>query len=155
MAHESVYKQILDAVQAKCKQILLTGMTASNVVVQKVPSDRTSQITSKTGVLISPFGSPNINPRGGTNASDDISYPVVIILIQPGNQDQITNMNRFLLWQQKVRRTFIHQRLAGVSEVYTCFVEPRDAFNPSAWLSKNLDASGMVLRFMARESRGA
>ncbi len=150
---DSVYMNILEAVQSEIKTLLLSGIVDANVVLQKVPIERDSTLPGLPGILIAPVGTQNISPTGGTNVRDEIGYPAAVAVLQKGNQDQATNFDRFLNWQRLIRRHFIHQRLTGVTEVNKTTVEPKDAFDATAWF-EHVDASATVYRFWTWESRG-
>jgi hypothetical protein len=148
----STYKTILNTVQTDIQGLALSGVSNTSIVQLKVPTDREVDFPALPGVLIAPFGAKRISPSAGTNASDDIEYPVVIVTLQAGDADQDGNMDRSLQWHEDIVGKFIHKRLSSPTSVITCQVDPRDVFNPSAWFN-NYDAGGMVLRFMSRELR--
>lgn len=147
----AVYSDILSEVQADIVALSLSGMAATSIVIAKaLPRSEDEFVGGLPGCAIFPFGA--IGERPGTNVRDDIVYPVGILLVQAGNQDQATHRDRMLLWLERIRKAFIHQHLT-VTSVYTCFVDPKDSFNLDAF-RQNYDAGGMVLRFVSRESRG-
>jgi hypothetical protein len=127
-------------------------MVSTSIIQVKVTTDRETDFPALPGVLIAPFGAKRIDPFGGSNISDDIEYPIVIVTIQESDADQDDNRNRSLSWHEDIIGQFIHKALSGVSGVSTCLVDPRDVFNPAAWF-RNIDAGGMVLRFLSREAR--
>ena len=149
----STYKTILDAVQSEIQGLELTAIDSTSVVVHKKATDREDTLPELPGVVIAPMGARTISDTAGTNAKDDIIYPVLVAVLQVGNQDQSTNFDRFTNWTELIIKHFIHQRLTGAATVCTTSVDPRDAFDSVAW-TDNIDASGMVLRFLSRETRG-
>lgn len=150
----SAYKQIIDEVDTQITALSLTGV--SNVITMKYSTLRKKEVSGLPAVLISPFGQPRVvtgTPADniGTNV---IQYPVAVMCVQAGNQDQTTNYDRILLWLQQIFTEFYHKEVAAVTagNVYTCEVDPRDSFNPDAWFD-NLDAGGLVLRFNTQLAR--
>ncbi|ANS03311.1 hypothetical protein [uncultured Mediterranean phage uvDeep-CGR2-KM19-C37] len=148
----SNYKTILNTVQTDIQGLSLSGISSTSIVQLKVPTDREVDFPALPGVLIAPFGAKRISPTGGTNASDDIEYPIVIVTLQAGDADQDDNIDRSLQWHETIIGNFVHKRLSSPTSIYTCFVDPRDVFNAAAWFN-NYDAGGMVLRFLSREVR--
>lgn len=141
----------MDEVATKIAALSLSGIASSSIVKAKaMPTSEDEFVGGLPGCAIFPHG--NIGELPGTNVRDDIVYPVGILLVQAGNQNQSTNRDRMLLWLEQVRKRFIHQHLT-VTSVYTCMVDPKAAFDLAAW-RVNFDAGGMVLRFVSRETRG-
>ena len=151
---DSVYMQILEAVQSELKTLALSGITDQDIILLKVLTDRDSMLPTLPGIIIAPFGAQTSNATSGTNIRDEIGYPVAVVTLQKGNQDQLANFDRSLNWNRLIRRHFIHQRLTGVIEVNRTTVEPKDAFDPGAWKNLNLDVNATVYRFWTWETRG-
>lgn len=150
----AVYTSILNQVQTNIKALSLTDIEGQNVVIVKKLTDDPKAMPGYPGVQISPFGNPSVRP--GTNVRDDIVYPVLVATLAKNKQSQSGFRDRALQWLQSIRRAFINQRLTdsgGSTIAYTCIVDPRDSFNPEAW-EKTIDLGAMILRFIARESRG-
>lgn len=148
---ESVLYRILTAVQARVQGLALTGVTSSNIVVRKVPTDRGVTLP---GIIICPI-KESTPANEGVQALDDVLYPVLIVCSESDNQESTlaANMNRHTLWRQTIRRAFSsNPRLTGVSEVINASVEPSDLCSFEAW-NKNKWASGLIVRFRARETR--
>ena len=56
----------------------------------------------------------NENEEGGTNASDDISYPVMIAVMDRKDDQETANTSTYLYWREVVRQLFNNKRLPGV-----------------------------------------
>ena len=155
MASRVVYEEILKQVAADITSLPLQGMAVKNIKQCKLArkQDNDQHVAGLPCVLVSPFGSPSVLGTG-TNASDDIGYPVLVAVVQAGNQNQTGNLTRFLEWQEVIRKQFISQQLDNVTEVHRCLVEPRDTLDVAAWF-QDYDAGGAVFRFHAREARAA
>jgi hypothetical protein len=150
----SVYYDILKRVQHDIRSLSLTCVAPTNVVIQKVATDRKRTLPALPGVLVSPFGAKVAPATAGTNRRDDIEYPVLVVTLAASNDSQTSDLERETDWHERIISTFIHQRLTGVSSVINCRIDPRDVFNPTAFFDKQLDAGGIILRFVSRETRG-
>ena len=152
----SAYKQILDEVQDQIQDLDLTGISDANVVLAKYSTIRKNETAGLTCVIIRPFSQPR-PVRGGPADSIGVNvlqYPVAIMVLQAGNQDQTANYDRILLWLQQIYMEFFHKTMSAVTagHVYTCEIDHRDTFNPDAWFD-DLDAGGMILRFSCQLTR--
>lgn len=150
----SVFKNILEAVQTGIQGLSLAGISSANVQIVKVFSDREALTPELPGILILPLGPERMNSREGTISSDDIWYPVGVAIFAADVQDQSIDFDQYLLWRESIRKKFISQPLAGVVSVRKCNVEPQEVVNPRRWLADNIWVSALVLRFMSRETRG-
>jgi hypothetical protein len=151
MADDSIHYRCLLAVQARIQGLLLEGIAAENVVLQKLPFLETN--ASLPRILLSHLGKEDVSSEPGTNLRDDIGYPVVVSIIAADNLDQQQNASQYLLWRERISQAFRHQRLAEVPEVWTCRIEPRQVTTSDAF-SHNVYHSSLTLRFFSRESRG-
>lgn len=75
-----------------------------------------SQTSSFPIVLVMKNGNEMV--EGGTNLSDDIRYPVVVMILDRIAPEDQTDDDDWTLWRQVIRKAFIMQRLAGVPTVY-------------------------------------
>ena len=152
----STYKQIMDEVKDQIAGLSLSGVSSGNIKLMKVSTDRKREIASLPAVLVSPYGQPTsiTGTPAATVSQDVIQYPVAVVCVQASNQHQTTNFDRMTLWLEQIRKEFQFQPIAAVTagNCYTCEVDLRDAFEPSAWFN-NLDVGGRVLRFNAQETR--
>lgn len=146
----SAYGVILNKVVSDIQGLSLTGIAGTSVVRRRVATDRKQDMPALPGILVSPTGRIQHNNEG-SNLRDDITYPVLVLFVQAGNQEQ-DNDDNYLTWHETVRKKFIHQPL-GVECVYTCDIDPRDTYHIPSWL-QNLDVGGIVFRFKNREVRG-
>lgn len=150
----SVYNDILTQVSTDVKALALTGITNTNVLILKVATDRKQNVPALPAIVISPFGAKSSPSTAGTNARDDIEYPVLIATLAASNESQTSDLDRELTWHESIMSAFINQPLNGVASVFTCRVNPQDVFNPAAFFDKQLDVGGTVFRFVSREARG-
>lgn len=144
---DAVFKQCLDAVTTQIKILSLSGVSNDSIVVQKLPWDRN---VTKPGVFIYPVPETLVQ---ATNASDDVGYGVMVVMVQASNQNLTSNVSRLLTWRQQISRHFRFQRLTGVSEIFQCLIVPQLVFSPGDFLNQ-FDVSALLIRCMSRESRG-
>lgn len=90
---------------------------------------------------------------GGTNARDDIGYPVQLLCQDQGNWGHNAPMAKWDLWREKIDDAFRNQRLPGVTEVYTCTIEPAVVAEPIPKLYAGT-AVALTVRAIARKTRG-
>lgn len=162
---ESVYFQCLTAAQTRIRQLELEDVESRNVTAWKMPLTRAvgSAIGKKASfpaVILSTMDSEALSSSAGTNARDEIGYPVGVVVIKEidastrPEQDYLEDRHDWhLKLRERIRRAFINQRLPGVEEVNRCEVEMRVP-QIAGLLNDNLEGSAMVLRFFARETRG-
>ena len=151
-AGEAVLSRCLAAVQAKIAGLSLPGIDGDRIVVRKVPDDRN---LSKPAIVIAPFQRESLAPVEGTNARDDVGYPILVAAMDGDNQHPTSNHNRNLLWRERIRRAFHNQRLAGVDEIINTTVEPLPITDATAWFERNTFVTTLLVRCISRELRGA
>lgn len=157
MAVESVAYQTLVAVRDTIAALNLEGVAGENVRWQKVPFEERQLEDLPDGVVLVSPGTEEIPPADGTNARDDVTYPVQVVYAQKSGEPHLTDrLNRMLTWRQSIRRAFHHQRLSGVSETGTdhifCTVRPGVVILPASF-QKRIDAGALVVRCEFRETR--
>src|SRR5262249_24124364 len=154
-AYDSVWHRCLLAVQSQIKSLNLTGINASNIVVQKVPwaRDFTNGALSFPGIVVCPWHAEDMNPQAGPNRRDDDGYPVLGSIVAKDNQDLTSHLGSYLLWREKIARHFRNQRLVGVPEIIKTVATPMSVVLPEAFV-KGVFHSAFVFRFISREVRG-
>lgn len=150
---DAILEQILVAAQSRIRSLSLTDVANASVIIQKKPANRKFAASDYPAVVIAPLGPESMIATSATNKHDDVGYPVAAIVVDNDNQDQTANRDRNLLHRERIAKAFRNQRLPGVSEVYTCQIEPGNIIDPS-WFDAGVSISSMVLRFFARENRG-
>jgi hypothetical protein len=151
-APQSTQQRCILAVQAAVQGFGLAGLPAEQVVAGKLPLDR--NLTLPAVVCSLPADAGEELP-GGFNQREDVGYPVQVTILGAENQDNDLNdqSDQLLLWRQDLLLHFHNLRLAGVSEVIYCKVEPRAIVDVAAFLERNLLAGGFVVRCYARQAR--
>lgn len=164
---ESVYYQCLEAAQTRIRLLELDGIDPNNVVVWKAPllravGEAVKKRATYPVVILSTMDAETLNAAAGTNARDDIGYPIGVTIVseltdeyarKPEYDHVETGQARHLKWREQIRRAFLNQRLPGVSEIMTCAIQPRVP-QIAGLLNESLEGSAMVLNFLSRETRG-
>jgi hypothetical protein len=152
---ESTHYQILEAVQSRIIAVNLDEVGA-NVLIRKIPSERGNDDStySYPVVMVSPMGTEQL--RGGTNLRDDVGYPVLVSILARNNQDLTeTNLNKFLLWRERLSAAFRgDQQLQLTSlQVHKTSVEAGPVLSPTAVWNNQFQCS-LTIRSEARQTRG-
>ncbi|MCG8583090.1 MAG: hypothetical protein MI757_00055 [Pirellulales bacterium] len=154
---DSIHKQCIDAVVARCQSLNLADILTASIVARKVPSDIQigSDFTVKyPAIVVSNGASETLNPAAGSVSKDDVGYPVDIGVLQAERQKLTENHDKYLRWREQIRRAIHNQRLPGVPVgVFTTFVEPGTITGFQQWRN-GYYASFLTVRFFSRETRG-
>jgi hypothetical protein len=145
---QSVYYRILLAVQARLRDLILTGIAEENIIIREVPIGRDMTVP---GIVVA-AQRPTMSATDGTNLQDDVIYGVVVGIFDNDAQSQ-ANTDKYTKWEEQIAKGFRNQRLTGVAEVMTCNVVPADAISLRDWLN-NKFVGALLLQFTARELRG-
>jgi hypothetical protein len=148
---QAVLYRCLVAVQARIQGMALAGIANERIVIRKVPDDRN---VAKPAVVIAPLRQESLDPAEGTNNRDDVGYPVIVAALDADNQNPSSNHDRNLLWRERLRQAFHHQRLPGVDEIINGTVEPLPIVDTPAWFDRNTYMTAMIVRLTSRERRG-
>jgi hypothetical protein len=159
-ADDAVHKRILDAVALRIRGIGLDGVLDASVITQWVPDAAdfvptrdAAAVKAMPGVICSMFGTEAMNPLAGTNARDEIGFPVTITMLDRQNKDLTANLERNTGWRYKIAAAFRNQRLAGVREIDYCIIEPSIIVVPESW-AEGYWHSSLVVRCFGRFPRG-
>jgi hypothetical protein len=147
---DSVMSRVLTAVVTGIEALSLSGITNANIKRQWRPQAYPGDTYPLVTVCPAPLGESMPSHLTGT---DHIGYPVLVSIMDNMNQDIDENLQRNLLWRERIIKAFRHQGLSSIAEVLTCEVEFHAIVSPT-WYAKNLWYSAFVLRFLARQSRG-
>ena len=113
-------------------------------------------------IVISPDGPES--HIGGTNAQDDIAYPIYVTIVGAANQVVVdapagTNPNSdadtWLGWRQKISKAIRHQRLSGVDTILTVNqIDSREVIMPTLYQA-GWWTTCLAFSCISRETRGA
>lgn len=156
-ARTSIMFSLLTDARDRIQNLNLTGVTSSNIVVLTTPEDAERYLPGLPAIMVTPFGSETIVNFDGTNARDDIGFPVLIAIVDAANRDQSTDLNQWLLWREDIIDEFIHSP-AGTTPrgvPLETMIEPKPIVDIQAWFQKNLFVSALVVRTKVRIERGS
>ncbi|MBX9788594.1 MAG: hypothetical protein K2Y37_06735 [Pirellulales bacterium] len=150
---DPLWLRILAAAQTTIRALDLAGLPDEAVLVRPVAGDRdigAGRSHALPVVELSLHEAEREAARRDVNLHHDVDYPVLVTILAAERPDLPENLDRWLAWREAIAAAFRHQRLAGVSEVYDCAVEPGRAVQDATLLRQRLWASTLVLRFVAR-----
>lgn len=150
MAGISVHYDCL--VQAKKKLLakLFPGLPNDGIVIRTLP--RVDEAIDGLPVIcIALYGAEE--EVGTLTATDDIAYPVPIVIIAASNHDFTANAERYLGWRQTIYRAMRNQRIEGVESVITVRSRPDVVVDPMLF-NMNYHYSGILFQCVSREGRG-
>lgn len=159
----SINHYLLTQVQTEIRAIItagsiLTRYNTTNVIILDTPTDDESELDTMPSIMISPFGSEEVDPEEMTNKSDQIIYPVLVAIIDDANEVYRTNLEARLEEREQLLDFFIHNRaefdaMPNSSRLVDINVTPRDIIDPSAWFDSNLFVSVLELEFTVMRPR--
>lgn len=117
---DSIHKNILDGFQDVIQALSLTGLDSDQVYVGW---DVDVQKVKFPAVFVSPVGTEQLLP--GTNRSEDIGYPIAVMILDRHPIDNPSNMDAAILWRESIRQAFINQRPAAVLSLAPTLVTVR------------------------------
>lgn len=90
---------------------------------------------------------------GGNNIRDDVSYPFQVCFQDRTDARSQTNVAKWDLWREKAERAFRNQRLPGVTENWSCILEPTMVLQEIPKVYQHV-VSSFTVRVVSREVRG-
>lgn len=111
----AVFEQCLQSIVTTLQGAAAVGklgeITPDRITRQDVVDTEHSE-SPLPAIIVSP--GLNENEEGGTNASDDISYPVMVGVIDRKDENDDANTPTYFLWREVIRQLFNNKRLPGV-----------------------------------------
>lgn len=133
-----------------------------NIRVWMIPFGSNSQGERRVGfpaILVSPGRIAEIPPSGGTNARDDVIYPVLIqIVMRTATEFDEGTIRTLLKWGEQIRKYFNQQNLRGEvweSQGYVniAWVEGMDFIDERQFQLQGDCVQAIPLSVMSREPR--
>ena len=148
----SVMIRLLGAVRTVIRSLSLAGIDSANVDYRKLPWERG---LAKPGVWICP-GKEGARPAN--NESEDLDYPIDVVVVRASNQSLTDEMAAFTLWRQRVRLALTpapgyRPILDSVAEAYSVRVEPGPVYDPGSFAAQH-DVGALRVWVTCRESGG-
>lgn len=151
LGNEPMHYSILQAAGSVIGALSLEGLPAGHLIVRAQPP--ASGVVVVPSIVVTTEGETE-QELSGWNDKDQISYPVrVLFFLESGVTNEIDE-SRLYGWREAIRKAFRKQRLAGVSEVFTCSVENLQITDLLTLDIYSKLVGGIVLRFHVMESRG-
>lgn len=152
---DSVYYRVLEAVVARLQSLSLSGISSSDIKLQKIPWNGKDAISK--GIIVSPLRDLG---AATSNLSDDNIYQVQITFLRKNSLDLVTGLSTELLWRQTAQNAFdvtpyvdAPTMLSGVPEAFEADCEPSVVIDPTLF-GLGWDVQALVLRVTCRETRG-
>ena len=153
-AGDSVYWQILHGVTETIRDLALPGIPRERVHHATVPV-----LDGKpTPCVLVTKTRERFDPSAGTNARDDVSYGVLVILVRASSRTtdgDSPNTRQLYSWRERVLGPFLGKR-ATFPLVGGCHIQTRiadgDPLIESRWLQQ-LDVQTLTLNFVVRVDR--
>lgn len=188
MAYSAVHKALAENVAAYIRNTMLgasiIGVDKDSVRVRKVPVTadfgtmdlNTGKIAGdKThawpAILVCYYDFETFDAVAGSNARDEIGYPIAVVFVQPNNFSggvpSEDGDDQFLRWREAVERTYSHLRGVGGQITVTantvnyifhnCTVKPGSIFDWNRWRpdGQGLDFGWLILNFILWRPGGA
>ena len=164
-AADSILYQALVAIQARIQTMSLSPIPGDSVRAlrqDEILIGKVAFLEKRPApcVVIYPSGSEVLDPLAGTNESDDIWYPVNVLIIDTDNQHLTANMRTYYKWRQDIRQAIHHTKSDLLPDpfrkiVNIAHVTPLDILDDQAWLAATARkfVSGLLVMVASRESR--
>lgn len=152
---DSVFMAAMESVRASVIALGLLDILPRNVIIMKRLRDLPQDLPASPSfpcILIGPAGQESLDPNGGTNVRDDITYPINVAMYTLDNQDQRANFDRNLYWRESIRKKLHNTRLTDVPTCLRVRVTPGVTVDPKAW-DANKYISVLQVNVMSREPR--
>lgn len=148
---KSVWEMCMDSLKEITDSLLMPDLPAAKVVERWYPGDFNNQTPRGPSVQICPFG-PERYP-GTLNNTDDVQYPVLLLIVDYADGDSRKNLTRDLLYRERIAKAVRFQVPPGIQTVYYTDLEPETVINPDGW-DKGFVLSALLFLYRSRETRG-
>lgn len=152
MASTNYWWIALNAVEQKVKSLNLPGINPSQVRIQTVGIE--TDFSPRRGVSIFPWGVEGADPNAGTNAADDLEYPVAVMIIDSKKENEAASLETRLLWRQTIIDSMLHVDLTyngdHVAGHYDTVIKPGRFADLLAWFDRQTWTSPFVVGWRQR-----
>lgn len=152
----NVWHQILDAVQARIRGLMLDGVNNANVETLEILDEAAvKQVRAADRILISIAGGETLT-TGGPLQRDNWQYPVLIAHVKAINTKETTDQEkrRWFLIRERIRQSLIWQPLnVSPAHVWCDTFRTLDPIQRGFW-DMGIFASMLIPQFVSREPRG-
>lgn len=109
------------------------------------------------GLVITPPKTITSPPEAGTNARDDIFYPILIQIVDTDGTERLQNLETYLAWIERIRKAFHCHSITDVPPEMGCansYVASADTVDEKRWAKEGKYVAGVVVLVRSREPRG-
>lgn len=147
---QSVHYRCMLGVQAVVNTLSLSGV--NSIKLGRFPWVREREEADVPIITISHPGNESFT--AGTNARDDVGYPVMVGIFDRTEQDNRSELDKYLFWREKLARAMRQTvNLPGVPEVIRTIAEYGPVTVPADFV-EGVVHSPITFRFVSREPRG-
>lgn len=151
---DPVLMQVLDAVVARIRTLLLADITSDKVQdFTAIDVKNLGELRENT-ILVVPLDQEGLDPGGPTNA-DFIEYPILVAACAPANRAHTdrTLRNKWFLWRERIRQSLITDKLTiSTGTIVQTKYTPMTPYDRS-WWERGGFVSPLVFRFVSKEPR--
>jgi hypothetical protein len=155
----SLHYQCLTTTQDEIRGLDLTGIVDDDVRVLSVPTTRSADVATSGRkvkypcIFLAPFGTEEL-PEAETS-TNDLVFPVLVVILDAANQEQTKNLDRWLQWRQDIFDHFHENAFAAISGSHRSTVQPLAIIDSQKWRDDNLFVSGLVINHQVTKQRRA
>lgn len=111
------------------------------------------------GLIVTPPRTITSPADAGTNARDDVMYPLLVQLVDTDGQERIGNFQSYAKWLQQIRhachaRSWPEIEINKYGDVRASFAEVVNVVDTKAWKRMPKFVAGVAIVFTVREQRG-
>lgn len=155
---DSIWGKILEKTRDEIKCLTLEGFDAlTKLVILETPRTEEGGIPAVPFIFIAPFQAEEINESEGTNASDDITYPLLVAIVDSKQTilGDFDKLDQRLFWRETIIDHFIHNTQIDMhpNRGYDIEVRPLPAVDGGAWFGKQTYVSPLSLRYKVQKLR--
>jgi hypothetical protein len=148
---KSTWELCCDSLKTAVDSLLLAGIPPAKVVKRWYPGNFKNIDGALPMIQICPFGAEEY--PGTLNNTDDVAYPVLLILIDAADRESTKNLTRDLRFREQISRAVRFQVPAGIQSVYYTDLRPDVLINPDAW-EDGRAIQALIFSYRSRERRG-
>ena len=147
----STWEQCVLATKAAFDSLLIAELPPAKVVERWYPGNFKNVDGSLPMAQVCAFGAEEY--PGTLNNTDDVTYPVLFLIIDAADRESTKNLTRNLLWRERMSRAVRFQAPAGIQTVYYTDIAPDVFINPQAW-EDGRAIQALLFKYRSRERRG-
>ena len=156
MAGTSVHYDCLTSAKATIDALSLSGLTT---VVRMLPRERNEVSPSLPMCVVAPSSKNELQIEFGqlTN-TDEVGYPIYVVLLADANNDLSSNLETWLGWRQSIQRALrwdADNWVSPPSELQRIIPSDEEVILDDDTLLDDLFYSPMLFYAVSRETRGS